>query len=275
MIVKVSVTAEFVLPQPVASNGGMIGIPTRLQLEPCDSPRQRVLSSGVRSSTAVAAPLSIVSPDGTRTTMLELAPGEARVEANASVRLGKPAHARRRVPPTSWEQCAATVRGIRSSGRTGDETTLSVSEALFIAAASMPSPAAPVDDDARDLSFSTFSPGQPLIMGIAEIAAKIAARKLSPEDSSHRMIAAMRALGLAASFVRGVSPATGLHTWAEIYIPGFGWFPIDAAASSTIDDGSVALVWGRDALDVPLVRAQGLEGATVTASISPRTEDRA
>lgn len=268
MIISLTVNAQFTVPDSGAP------VTVRTQLEPCDNAVQEVRSASTSSPRAVAPPTRLRAPDGTRTALLELAPGPATVQATATVALLSPLHLTQRIPATSWEQCAAHIHGIRSSGRTADGAGLSVPEALFIAAASMPSPGATPDDDTRDLAFSTFLPGQPLITGIAEVAAQIAARGLDPVAATHRMIGAMRALGLAAGYAIGIGPDEALTSWASIYIPGFGWFEIDVNRVTPIPAGAVILVWGRDRLDVPLVRLLGGDDdVAITATLTRHREE--
>ncbi|HZK06417.1 MAG TPA: transglutaminase-like domain-containing protein, partial [Actinomycetaceae bacterium] len=248
-ILRVSVVAEFTVP-----GSGPETTIVRTRLESCDTETQRVKSAETIAPSAIGPGMSLRSDDGVRTVYLELPPGPARIEGSAKVRHRKPIHTSRRIPAIGWEQCAAMVRAVRSNGRTGDATTVSVPQALFIASAAMPSPGAPIDDDARDLAFSTLSPGQPLILGVAEVARRIADRNLDSVAATHKMLAAMRAVGLAAAYVMGASPERGIHSWANVYIPGYSWFPIDPLTAQPVEDGAVTLVWGRDAGDSLPVR---------------------
>ncbi|HHW83084.1 MAG TPA: transglutaminase domain-containing protein, partial [Actinomycetales bacterium] len=169
---------------------------------------------------------------------------------------------------------AALIRAVRSTGRTGDGTPVTPGEALFMASTSVPSALVPIDDDARDLAFSTLAPGQPLIVGIAEVASKVAARGLDAAAATHTMIGAMRAVGIAASYTVGVVPEHGIRPWASICIPGFAWFPIDPVRARPVDPGAVVLATGRDASDTPLIRCpDGTDcGAQITATVVPRQD---
>nr|NLD41082.1 transglutaminase family protein [Actinomycetales bacterium] len=263
-IVHVTVSAELDLPAAAT---------IRTQFIPCDYENQRVVSRSTQAPSAVGT-RDLEGPDGTRVSYLELPAGRSRIDSAASVRLTKPAYASRRIPTLTWDQGAALIRAIRSTGRTGDGTPVSAEEALYIATTSVPSTLVRIDDDARDLAFSTLSPGQPLILGIAEVAARVARLGLSAVDATHTMIGAMRAVGLAASYLVGVVPDRGIHTWAAVCIPGFSWFPIDPQTARPPDEGAVVLARGRDAADAPLVRCPdgGDGGASVTATVLSRPE---
>ncbi len=84
------------------------------------------------------------------------------------------------------------------------------------------------------------------------------------------MIAAMRAIGLAATYVVGVSPDRGLQCWAAVCIPGFSWFPIDPLTARPVNESAVAIAWGCDAADAPLIRVPdgSSGGAKVTATLT-------
>ena len=258
MILTVRVTAELEVPE------SQFPVPVRTGLEPADTSSQRVLTVETKSATALIPATQLLASDGKRTALLQLAPGPAVIEAVAEVELDRPA--RKRNTPIPWEQSAGIIRAIRSTGRTGDGTPVPVQEALVIAATAMPSPGAPIDDSVRDLAFSNVSPGEPLIVGIAQIAAQIAKADLPPETAAHRLIGAMRSLGLAAAYATGVSPGRGLRTWVSIYIPGHSWFEIDPCTATPIEDDVVTLQWGRDGHDVPFVRWPGGGEARVTAT---------
>ncbi|MDO5495461.1 MAG: transglutaminase family protein [bacterium] len=260
--VRLTITAELTLASPTM---------VRTQLHAIEGATQHVEGTTL-TATPPAATLSSRLAEGALATYLHLPAGTSRIQAESVVTLSKPAYLSRRFPSLTWDQAAALIRAVRATGRTGDDTHVTPGEALYMAATSVPSPLVSIDDDARDLAFSTLAPGQPLIVGVAEVAAKIAARGLDAADSTHAFLGAMRAVGIASAYVLGVVPGRGIHPFAAVCIPGFTWFPIDPQASRPVADGTVVLAWGRDAADTPLLRLPdgGDGGATITATVAPQ-----
>lgn len=252
-----TVTATFDLARP-----GIV----RTQLEPARGLHQRVTESATSCARSRGPSVVIDHPNGMRCTYLQLDEGPVTVIATSEVRTGTPAHLANRVPPIAWDQCAALTHAIRSTGQTGDGTE--VVDALSVARASLPSGLVPVDDEDRDLAFTTLSPGQPLIVALAEIAQKVSELSLDDAAAAHRVIGAMRAVGIAAQCVVGVASDGQIRTWAAVNIPGFAWFHIDPQTAMPIDATSILLGWGRDAADLPLVSAAGASAPILRATVT-------
>lgn len=88
------------------------------------------------------------------------------------------------------------------------------------------------------------------------------------QDLSHVSIALLRSLGLAARYVSGylyaddpMSPDVGsvpietqTHAWAEVSLPGWGWWPIDPSNGGEVGERHVVIGRGRDYDDVSPIR---------------------
>lgn len=79
------------------------------------------------------------------------------------------------------------------------------------------------------------------------------------QDYAHVVCGIARAVGIPARYVSGYLQAPGTdvvqsHAWAELYVPGRGWWGIDATGPGPITDRYVVLGWGRDYADVAPVR---------------------
>lgn len=254
---RLTMTASFVNPR-----AGVV----RTRLEPVAGLHQRVEDPVTTSPHALSTPTVVEHAEGMRVGYVELGSGPTTIASNALVRSSVPLHLRTRVPPITWDQGAALTRAIRTTGKPGDGTEVSPAEALRIACASLPSRLVQIDDEDRDLAFSTLNPGQPLIVAIAEIASKVAVAHEDSERATHALIGAMRSVGLAASYVIGVDPDGEIHPWAAVYVPGFAWFHIDPCTATPIDERDIVLGWGRDASDVPLVHE--VEDLEVSATLT-------
>ncbi len=90
-----------------------------------------------------------------------------------------------------------------------------------------------------------------------------AQRSGSCRDLTVLMMAACRAVGLAARFVSGYQEGLGdelhLHAWAEIYLPGAGWRGYDPTRGLAVSDRHIALV----------ASAQPSYTAPIVGSITP------
>ena len=83
------------------------------------------------------------------------------------------------------------------------------------------------------------------------------------DAATHRVIAAVRSVGVPARFVSGyrapcgdfepgASAAGGLASWLDVW--DGAWQGVDPAAGRPIDDRHVIIGWGRDRTDVPPLR---------------------
>lgn len=81
-------------------------------------------------------------------------------------------------------------------------------------------------------------------------------------EYSHLTISMARYLGMDTKFVSGFVDGGQwqAHAWAEVYVPGYGWLPVDSTFGEvgTLDDSHVAEAKGRDQNDIfDLVRSLG------------------
>jgi transglutaminase-like putative cysteine protease len=89
------------------------------------------------------------------------------------------------------------------------------------------------------------------------------------QDFAHLYVALCRAIGIPARYVSGYlfteDDATGAdtsadvvtvqtHAWAEVAIPGYGWFPLDPTNHTELSDRHVKIGHGRDYDDVTPLR---------------------
>ena len=115
------------------------------------------------------------------------------------------------------------------------------------------------------------------------------------QDYAHLMIACLRSAGLAARYVSGYlrtyngslddqtpeqaspEPAEGApgslvgadasHAWVAVFAPPFGWVEFDPTNGMRVQQGHVALAWGRDFGDVSPLRGVILGGGSHTLSV--------
>lgn len=185
------------------------------------------------------------------------------------------------LPQLAWDQVAALVRAVRTTGRPGDGTHPSPREVLHIASGSLPSDTVPLSERAQALALDTFAPGQSLAAAVTLLTTRInrtfehrsgaGAHPLedaleqgrgTSQDLAHIMIAALRSLGIAALYVTGhLAAGTGSagrgepsHAWVAVWFPGAGWVHVDPTLGGFIDDRHVILGWGRDHRDVTPLR---------------------
>jgi transglutaminase-like putative cysteine protease len=89
------------------------------------------------------------------------------------------------------------------------------------------------------------------------------------QDFAHLYVALCRSIGIPARYVSGYlftsDDATGAdatadvvsvqtHAWAEVAVPGAGWFPLDPTNHTELSDRHVKIGHGRDYDDVPPLR---------------------
>jgi len=143
---------------------------------------------------------------------------------------------------------------------------------------------APLFDAATHYARESFSPGRPILEGALELTQRIHAdfaydpdathiatpiaqaferRRGVCQDFAHIMIAALRGLGLAASYVSGylrtfaapgqarLEGADSTHAWVSVWCgPEFGFFDLDPTNALVVGNDHIAIAIGRDYADV-------------------------
>lgn len=142
----------------------------------------------------------------------------------------------------------------------------------------------PLVDAATEYARESFSPGRPILEGALELTQRIhadfdydpdATHIATPiaqaferrhgvcQDFAHIMIAALRGLGLAASYVSGylrtfaapgqtrLEGADATHAWASVWCgPEFGFFDLDPTNAVAVGNDHIVIAIGRDYADV-------------------------
>jgi transglutaminase-like putative cysteine protease len=106
----------------------------------------------------------------------------------------------------------------------------------------------------------------------------LAIRKGVCQDFSHAMTAICRSLGIPARYVSGyffdahrdpVLRGLGAsHAWVEVYLQGFGWFPLDPTNNKIVDETYIVLAVGRDYRDVAPVRGSYFGAGTIGLDVN-------
>ncbi|CCJ08880.1 transglutaminase family protein [Methylocystis sp. SC2] len=143
---------------------------------------------------------------------------------------------------------------------------------------------APLFDAATHYARESFSPGRPILEGAIELTQRIHAdfaydpeathiatpiaqaferRRGVCQDFAHIMIAALRGLGLAASYVSGylrtyaapgqarLEGADSTHAWVSVWCgPELGFFDLDPTNAIVVGNDHIAIAIGRDYADV-------------------------
>jgi len=157
------------------------------------------------------------------------------------------------------------------------------------------SPHVRIKHELVDYAADCFPPGQPLLLGVQALMAKIFTEfTFDPEattvstpvlevlenkrgvcqDFAHLMIACLRALGLAARYVSGylltrpppgkprLIGADASHAWVSVYVPGStcGWVDFDPTNNLLPDTEHITLSFGRDFSDISPLRGIILGG---------------
>jgi transglutaminase-like putative cysteine protease len=76
------------------------------------------------------------------------------------------------------------------------------------------------------------------------------------QDFAHVMLGLCRVLKIPALYVSGylaAETASATHAWAEVFIPGLGWRPLDPTHNRQPDETYIKVAVGRDYADVPPV----------------------
>lgn len=172
-----------------------------------------------------------------------------------------------------------------------------------------PSRLVPLFDAATDYARESFPPGRPILEGAVEVTRRIHAdfaydpdathiatpiaqaferRRGVCQDFAHIMIAALRGLGLAASYVSGylrTIPAPGqarlegadsTHAWVSVWCgPEFGWLDLDPTNAMTVGDDHVVIAIGCDYADVSpidgVILAAGKQDLDVSVDVKEAT----
>ncbi len=127
-----------------------------------------------------------------------------------------------------------------------------------------------------DCTYQVRPKGEPLPSGITW------EKKVGTcRDFAMVFIDACRAVGLAARFVSGYQegdpdhPASDLHGWAEVYVPGGGWRGFDPTLGLTVGDRHIPLATGahpRQAAPVTgCLREGSIAQSTLTSTITVQT----
>jgi transglutaminase-like putative cysteine protease len=108
------------------------------------------------------------------------------------------------------------------------------------------------------------------------------------QDFTHVLIALLRMRGLPARYVSGyLAPARlgessgsmeeviggmASHAWAEVFLPGAGWYGLDPTVGREVDVRHVRLAYGRDYGDVAPVRGvyKGHAGQRLSVDVRVR-----
>ncbi len=172
-----------------------------------------------------------------------------------------------------------------------------------------PSRFVPLFDAAANYARESFPPGRPILEGAIELTRRIhsdfaydpdATHIATPiaqaferrrgvcQDFAHIMIAGLRGVGLAASYVSGylrTIPAPGqtrlegadsTHAWVSVWCgPEFGWFDLDPTNAMTLGDDHVVIAIGRDYADVSpidgVILAAGKQDLDVSVNVKEAT----
>jgi transglutaminase-like putative cysteine protease len=159
----------------------------------------------------------------------------------------------------------------------------------------------------RDYAQASFSPGRPLVDGVAALSSQIHAdfayrpgstsvttplaevfekRQGVCQDFAHLGIACLRSLGLSARYVSGyletrpapgrpkLTGVDGSHAWLSVFVPGAGWLDVDPTNDQFVGPRYVVTALGRDYGDVPplngVIYTEGkTEGLKVAVDVVP------
>ena len=106
------------------------------------------------------------------------------------------------------------------------------------------------------------------------------------QDFAHVQIACLRALGLPARYVSGylvtrpppgkprLVGADASHAWLAVFVPSYGWLPLDPTNDLVAGESHITVAWGRDYSDVTPVRGVIMGGGRhdlwVSVDVAPR-----
>jgi transglutaminase-like putative cysteine protease len=284
----------------------------QLHLTPRDSERQRCLSHHIDVTPAPSGRSEYQDAFGNTVTRVELDTPHQRLEvvAEMSVRI-TPLPALDMESGDSWEKVRdqlrynAQSRGVpwlEAMRFRGESPYVHIKRVLgeFARECLVPrSSVLSVADGVMRKIHSEFR-YQP---GATEIATPLmevfVSRRGVCQDFAHLMIASLRSAGLAARYVSGYlhtnrepepakataaapgeaqEPATDMvgadasHAWVEVFAPPHGWIGFDPTNNLIVDQGHVALAWGRDFGDVSPLRGVILGGGAHQLSVKVAVE---
>jgi transglutaminase-like putative cysteine protease len=169
----------------------------------------------------------------------------------------------------------------------------------------VPSPMAPVLDEALEYGRVSFSDGRPWLDAMLDLTTRIrrdfvydpkattvttkvaevlALRRGVCQDFAHLMISCLRSLGLPARYVSGYilnSPAPGAprvmgadasHAWVAGHCPAHGWIAFDPTNGKLADLEFITLGWGREFSDVTPLRGVVLGAATQKLAVDVKVQ---
>jgi transglutaminase-like putative cysteine protease len=170
-----------------------------------------------------------------------------------------------------------------------------------------PSRLVPIDDVVTAYAHKSFSPGRPVLEGAEELMHRIHAdfiydenathvgtplaqffksRRGVCQDFAHSMIAGLRGIGLAASYVSGyirtisagdqpqMEGADASHAWVAVWCgPAFGWAHLDPTNAISICNDHIVVAIGRDYADVSpidgVIHSAGKQELEVSVDVRP------
>lgn len=87
------------------------------------------------------------------------------------------------------------------------------------------------------------------------------------QDFAHVMVTLMRAAGIPARYICGITEGEGAtHAWAQAHI-GDAWYGFDPTRNKVCDDGYLMIACGRDWEDCPVERGVFRGGASQTQTV--------
>ena len=168
------------------------------------------------------------------------------------------------------------------------------------------SPLVPLLDQARDYALSSFAAGQPVLLGVSDLMARVhrdftydtSATDLSTplttimecrrgvcQDFAHVMVGCLRSVGLAARYTSGylrtrpppgkprLVGADASHAWVAVWVPEHGWVDFDPTNNICPGEEHITLAFGRDFSDVTPLRGVILGGGQHRLEVSVDVEE--
>jgi transglutaminase-like putative cysteine protease len=105
----------------------------------------------------------------------------------------------------------------------------------------------------------------------------LAERRGVCQDFAHVMLGLCRTLKIPALYVSGylaTEQASATHAWAEVFVPGLGWQPLDPTHNRVPDENYVKIAVGRDYADVRPVSGTYKGTTQRSMSVDVRIERR-
>jgi transglutaminase-like putative cysteine protease len=266
-----------------------------LHLTPRETPRQRVLSAGIRIDPEEIGLHDEIDAFGNRATFLTI---ERQHRVFSAILRAEVDVAKFVAPPATpaWDAIAAAVAAAASADPHG------IFDYALASPRVRPLPAA------RAYAEPSFAPGRPILDAVRELTHRIrqdftydpgATDVATPvatvlrdrrgvcQDFAQVEIAALRAMGLAARYVSGylkssdvagppegpdadLRGADASHAWVGVWCGEAGWIDVDPTNDLIVSDGHAVLAWGRDYTDVSPVRGILLGGGPHDLDVAVR-----